>query len=112
MVRTSVDFPAPFAPMIPTTDPRRTSSDTFFTASTSRTVRSRRPRRTTVLLNVGFFSIDVRYVTDTSSTLIAGRGEAPFAEAEPDAATTPGAVEPLEADGKVTLPRHEEQGTA
>jgi hypothetical protein len=59
MVRTRVDLPAPLAPRIPTTDPRTISSDTFFTASISRTVRSRRPIRTSVLLNVGRFSSDV-----------------------------------------------------
>src|SRR3954464_1505314 len=101
IVRTSVDLPAPFAPMIPTTDPRRTSSDTRFTASISRTIRSRRPSRTTVDLNVGFFSREVRYVTDTSFTLIAV-GDRPFEPAGTEA-------ELSETDGKLTLPRHEEQ---
>ena len=32
--RISVDFPAPFAPTIPNTDPWGTSRDKFFTAST------------------------------------------------------------------------------
>src|SRR3954453_14990096 len=94
IVRTSVDFPAPFAPMIPTTDPRGTSSDTPRTALISRHTRCRRPARTSVLLKVGFFSSDVRYVTDPSSTLIAAGG-----------------AEPLEPDSELTLPRHEEEAT-
>ena len=59
IARTRVDLPAPLAPMIPTVDPRGTWNETFLTASISRTVRSRRPSRTTVDLNVGFFSSDV-----------------------------------------------------
>src|SRR5689334_21122265 len=97
IVRTSVDLPAPFAPMIPTTEPRGTSSDTPRTALISRITRWRRPMRTIALLNVGRFSSDVRYVTDTSSTRIAV-----------GAAT----LVPLETDSEITLPRHEEETAA
>src|SRR3954451_23278000 len=107
IVRTSVEVPAAFAPMIPTTEPRASSSDTSFTALISRTVRSRRPSRTTMLLKVGFFSSDVREVTDTSSTLIAGGGVP-----SRGGAAGAGAAELSETDGKLTLPRHEEKCAA
>src|SRR3954447_13029785 len=102
IVRTRVDLPAPFAPTMPSTEPCCTSSDTFLTASSSCTIRSRRPSRSSVLLNVGFFSSDVRYVTDTSSTRMAGGAPGRGVAAGP-------AV--LETDSELTLPRHEEQGT-
>ena len=66
----SVDFPAPFAPMTPSTVPCGTWKDTCLSASTSRTTRSRRPSRLTVDLSVGRFSSDVLYVTETSPTMI------------------------------------------
>ena len=58
--RIRVDLPAPLAPMIPSDVPRGTSKETWLTASTSRTARSPRPRRTIALLNVGIFSKVVR----------------------------------------------------
>jgi hypothetical protein len=60
IVRTSVDLPAPFVPMIPITAPCGTSNVTCLSASISCTTRSRRPIRTSVDLKVGFFSSDVR----------------------------------------------------
>src|SRR4051794_5716223 len=100
IVRTSVDLPAPLAPRMPRTEPCVTSSETPLSASISRTMRSRRPRRSSVLLKVGWRSSDVRYVIDTSSTRIVVVGPA-----------TPAAGEPAvsETDSELTLPRHEEQ---
>ncbi len=59
-VRMSVDLPAPFAPTTPSTFPCGTSNDTFFSASISRMIRSRRPSLRSVLLSVGLRSSDVR----------------------------------------------------
>ena len=59
-VRISVDLPAPLAPTTPSTWPCGTSKETSRSASISRTTRSRRPSRSTVLLNVGAESSDVR----------------------------------------------------
>ena len=56
IARTSVDLPAPLAPTIPSTVPFGTSNDTFLTASISRTTRSPRPMRLTMLLSVGLRS--------------------------------------------------------
>src|SRR5262245_16464284 len=89
-VRTSVDLPAPLAPSTPSTLPCETSNDTPLSASISRTTRSRRPSRSMVCRRVGLRSKDVRYVTDTSSTRM---------------------LRVSEADGKVALPRDEEEGT-
>src|SRR5918998_3760542 len=88
IVRTRVDLPAPFAPTIPRTVPWGIEKDTFFTASTSRTTFSPRPRLRTIPRNVGRRSNVVLYVTETSST------------------TTLGA---LETDSELTLTRDEEQ---
>ena len=59
-VRMSVDLPAPLAPTTPMTLPCGTLNVTFLSASISRTIRSRRPSRVSVLLSVGAFSSDVR----------------------------------------------------
>src|SRR3954447_4418418 len=88
IVRTSVDLPAPFAPTTPRTLPCSTLNETFWTASISRTMRSRRPRRLTVSVSVGRFSNDVRYVTETSSTEMLSRSDP---------------------DSEITLPGEEEQ---
>src|SRR4051794_4444036 len=98
-VRMSVDLPAPLAPMMPSTLPCGTSSDTSSTALISRTTRSRRPTRTSVLRSVGRRSSAVRYTTDRSCTLTAG----PAASVPSTAA---GVSEPYR---KLTLPRDEEQ---
>src|SRR5215218_8653754 len=87
-VRTSVDLPAPFWPITPSTVPWGTSKVTSRTASISRRIRSRRPSRSTVERRVGARSTLVRYVTDTFSTLTAVRSET---------------------DSELTLPGHEEQ---
>jgi hypothetical protein len=60
IVRTSVDLPAPLAPTTPRTEPRGTSNETFLTALISRTIFSRRPMRSRVVLSVGVFSSAVR----------------------------------------------------
>ena len=60
IVRSSVDLPAPLAPMTPSTVPCWTSKETSLTASISRTTRSRRPNRSSVLFSVGRRSSDVR----------------------------------------------------
>src|SRR5215218_5539845 len=88
IVRTSVDLPAPLAPTIPSTVPCGIENETFFTASTSCTTFSPRPRLRTMPRSVGRRSNVARYVTETSST------------------TTLGA---LEADSELTLARDEEQ---
>src|SRR4051794_18986945 len=88
IVRTSVDLPAPFAPTTPRTLPCSTLNETFWTASISRTIRSRRPSRFTVSVSVGRFSNDVRYVTETSSTEMLSRSDP---------------------DSEITLPGEEEQ---
>jgi hypothetical protein len=59
-VRISVDLPAPLAPTTPMTLPWGTSNETCLSAFTSRITRSRRPNRSTVDLNVGRASSDVR----------------------------------------------------
>src|SRR3954453_13608454 len=88
IVRTSVDLPAPLAPTTPSTLPCSTSNDTCWSASISRTIRCRRPSRLIVSVSVGFFSNDVRYVTDTSCTEMQTRSDA---------------------DSELTLPGEEEQ---
>src|SRR3954451_11852433 len=88
IVRTSVDLPAPLAPTMPSTSPCGTSKETFRPASISRTIRSRRPSRSTVERSVGARSRLVREGTGTSSTEIAERSEA---------------------DSELTLPGEEEQ---
>src|SRR5437763_15095877 len=88
VVRTGVDLPAPLAPTMPTTLPCCTSNEASLSASTSRTSRSRRPRRVSVVCTVGARSKAVRYVTDTSWTLMLSRSDA---------------------DRKVPLPGEEEQ---
>src|SRR3954471_9120716 len=105
IARTSVDLPAPLAPRIPSTWPCLTSSETSLSASISRITRSRRPSRSRVALNVGRRSRDVRYVTETSSTLIV--------EGSSDAgASATGAACVSEADSELTLPGDEEQRPA
>ena len=59
-LRMSVDLPAPLAPTTPITLPCGTVNDTSLSASISRITRSRRPRRSSVLLSVGARSSDVR----------------------------------------------------
>src|SRR5215213_437915 len=88
IVRTSVDLPAPFAPTIPSTVPCGIENETSFTASTSRTTFSPRPRLPIIPRRVGRRSNDVRYVTETSCTTTLGVSET---------------------DSELTLPRDEEQ---
>src|SRR3954454_10963762 len=88
IVRTSVDLPAPLAPTTPSTLPCSTWKETRCSASISRTIRSRRPRRLIVSASVGRFSNDVRYVTETSSTEMLTRSDP---------------------DSEITLPGEEEQ---
>src|SRR4051794_21154035 len=88
IVRTSVDLPAPLAPTTPSTLPCSTWKETRCSASISRTIRSRRPRRLIVSASVGRFSNDVRYVTETSSTEMLSRSDP---------------------DSEITLPGEEEQ---
>ena len=60
IARIKVDFPAPFEPMMPIAVPLRTSKETCLIASTSRTARCPRPKRTNACFNVGFRSNVVR----------------------------------------------------
>src|SRR5215207_5650615 len=88
IVRTSVDLPAPFAPTIPSTVPCGIENETSFTAFTSRTTFSPRPRLPIIPRSVGRCSNDVRYVTETSCTMTLGASET---------------------DSELTLPRDEEE---
>src|SRR5918995_6590810 len=103
IMRISVDFPAPFAPMMPSVVPCGTTKETSRTASTSRTARSPRPSRVMALLKVGTRSNVVRYVSETFWTLIA--------DGLVDT-TGPGTGWISETDNELALPRNEEQGTA
>src|SRR5918996_4109196 len=102
-VRISVDFPAPLTPTIPSTAPCGASKETSRTASMSRTVRSRLPSRRSVPLSVGCFSNVVLYVTERFSTLTAQ-------SARCDGGASTAIPCSLEADGKLSLPRDEEEG--
>src|SRR4051794_20224185 len=100
IVRTSVDLPAPLAPTMPSTSPCGTSKETFRTASISRTIRSRRPSRSTVERSVGARSRLVREVTETSSTEIAVRAETDSELTLPGEEEQPGNQEDAQAPGE------------